>query len=252
MSSSSEPTVTEQIFPYEVVERYRRQARLVRRDLQNRGPDNWCRAEFDAARLVAVFSHLAIRPGYRLLTYLFRAGANGNGVVLAFAEGSDAHRVAAAVPAWMQMIRLPGEEDGAKSPMEAIDGDGSPLAYLSASLLLREFREVGAVWHGIDWDVKSVCAPTRAWLRGAGRGSKHNRRLAKIMGDLDWPSGPPPLEDLAPVVRIAGETVRVVSYTYSELGGRHITRWTDAYARGNYVPSTEREQMASGPGEFVF
>lgn len=243
---------TNEIFPIEVIRRFRRQARSVRQTLENRGPNEWCRAEFDAARLVYIFPALTLRPGYRLLTYLYRSGGNGNGSVVTFAEDSEPCRAAAAVPAGTPIVRVPGKEDGAGWPMEAIDGDGSPLAYLSASLLAREFREVGAMWHGIDWDVESVLAPTLAWLQGGGRSSKHNRALLKVMAELDWPSGMPPVEEFAPVVCITGKAVRVDFYTYSELGGRHVTRWTDSYAAGSYVPSMVRERVASGPGGFVF
>ena len=34
--------------------------------------------------------------------------------------------------------------------MQAIEGDGSPWSYLSASILSREAEEFGAMWHGVD------------------------------------------------------------------------------------------------------
>ena len=40
--------------------------------------------------------------------------------------------------------------------MQAIEGDGSPWSYLSASILSREAVEFGAVWHGCVWSDQTI------------------------------------------------------------------------------------------------
>src|SRR4051812_34654359 len=40
--------------------------------------------------------------------------------------------------------------------MEAIDGDGSALSYLSASIFVRELGEFGARWHGCSWSTHKI------------------------------------------------------------------------------------------------
>ena len=239
-----------EVFPINVIQRFRRQALAIRQTLRNRGPHEWCRAHFDAEALIAVFPPLSLRPGYRLLTYLFHSNGNGNGRVVAFPQGSDVYRSAAAVPAWTPISCAPGEEDGAIWPMEVIDGDGSALSYLSASLLMREFGEVGAEWHGVHWDEEQVLAPGTS-IRGNWSNAGRFRSLRTVLNDLAWTGDKPATKDLAPQVRIEADAVSVVLHTYSELGSEHVTRWTDTYVDG-YAPACDHEEVAVGGPGFVF
>ena len=45
---------------------------------------------------------------------------------------------------------------GAVPLMQAIEGDGSPWSYLSASILSREAAEFGAIWHGCVWSDQTI------------------------------------------------------------------------------------------------
>jgi len=186
-----------------------------------------------------------------LFTYLFHEGGNGNGLVVAFAEDTDGYEMARVVPPWLPICWPPGKEDSAIPPMEVIEGDGSALAYLSASLLMREFGEVGAEWHGVHWDEERVMAPTRTYVRGKGRTVKHNQSLQNLVDELEWTREKPAIESLAPEVCFDGEVVRVALHTHSELGREHVTRWTDTYADG-YAPACEYEEVAVGGPGFVF
>jgi len=234
-----------------VVRRFRREALAVRRTLRNSGPHEWCRVDFDAEALIAVFPSLALRPGYRLLTYYYHSNGNGNGVVMAFPEESDAYQALAAVPAGTPISWAPGEADGPIWPMEVIDGDGSAMAYLSASLLTRELHEVGAEWHGVDWEEREVMAPTRTYLAGRSRTAKHNQSLQNLVDELEWPQEKPAIESLAPEVRFDDQKVQVVFHTFTEMGRQHVTRWTDVYT-DSYAPACESEEVAAGGPGFVF
>jgi hypothetical protein len=241
---------TREVFPVEVVRQFRRQALAVRRTLRNSGPHEWCRVDFDAEALIAVFPSLVLRAGYRLLTYYYHSNGNGNGVVVAFPEASDTYRALAAVPVGTP-ISWPPTEDTPIGPMEVIEGDGSALAYLSASLLMRELREVGAEWHGVDWEEREVMAPTRTYLAGRSRTAKHNQSLQNLVDELEWPQGKLAIESLAPEVRFDDQVVQVVFHTYTEMGRQHVTRWTDVYT-DSYAPACESEEAAVGGPGFVF
>jgi len=245
----SEPK-TREAFPVEVVRQFRRQALAIRRTLRNIGPHEWCRVDFDAEALIGVFASLSLRPGYRLLTYFYHSNGNGNGVVVAFPEESDAYRVLASVSAGTP-ISWPPTEDAPMGPMEVIESDGSALAYLSASLLMRELREVGAEWHGVDWEEREVMAPTRTYLAGRSRTAKHNQSLQNLVDELEWPQDKPAIESLAPEVRFDDQVVQVVLHTFTEMGRQHVTRWTDVYT-DSYAPACESEEVAVGGSGFVF
>jgi hypothetical protein len=84
--------ITREVFPVEVVRQFRKHALAMRRTLRNRGPHEWCRADFDAEALIGAFPSLSLRPGYRLLTYFYHSNGNGNGVVVAYPEASETYR----------------------------------------------------------------------------------------------------------------------------------------------------------------
>ena len=55
----------------------------------------------------------------------------------------------------------PGLFKDAVPLMQAIEGDGSPWSYLSASILSREAAEFGAMWHGCDWSDQTILSKPR-------------------------------------------------------------------------------------------
>ena len=54
------------------------------------------------------------------------------------------------------MFLDPPKPPGAVPLMQAIEGDGSPWSYLSASILRREAAEFGARWHGCVWSGQTI------------------------------------------------------------------------------------------------
>ena len=94
-------------------------------------------------------------------------------------------------------------------------------------------------------------APTRAYLAGKRRPSKHNQSLRDLVDKLGWTQARPAIESLAPEVRFEDGVVRVVLHTYSELGRQHVTRWVDIYT-DSYLPARESEEVALGEPGFVF
>ena len=88
-------------------------------------------------------------------TFAYREGGNGNGII--WAVPADAPVVAMdecprLEDTWLQ----PPQPPGAVPLMQAIEGDGSPWSYLSASILSREAAEFGAIWHGCAWSDQAI------------------------------------------------------------------------------------------------
>ena len=114
----------------------------------------WFASAYDATHLIRVFDTLRLKAGFALQAYVYQAGSNGNGLI--WAVPADAPLV---VPGdcprlddtWLEPPRPPG----AVRLMQAIEGDGSPWSYLSASILCREAAEFGAIWHGCIWSGKA-------------------------------------------------------------------------------------------------
>ena len=112
----------------------------------------WYKSEADPNYILDCFPALHLKKGYILRAYQFSDGrGNGSGFVWAMPQ-------AAPFPDYKDCPRLeshflkPPKPPGAlESVMEAIEGDGSPMSYLCASIFAREVKEFGAVWHGCSW-----------------------------------------------------------------------------------------------------
>ncbi len=117
--------------------------------------DGWSASALRATELLRVFDVLWLKPGFALHACEFRAGSNGNGII--WAVPADAPLVAPddcsrVEDAWLQPPRPPK----AVPLMQALEGDGSPWSYLSASILSREAAEFGAIWHGCVWSDQTI------------------------------------------------------------------------------------------------
>jgi hypothetical protein len=182
--------------------------------------------------LLAPFTTLWLKPGYILRAYQFIQGGNGNGVVYAMPEGApfpdpdDCRRDA------QRFLRPPVPPDALPDVMAAIDGDGSPWSYLSASVLARELAEFGAMWHGCNWSVQRI--------------------LEEIPADsgLTWIEAQP--ENLRPSVEMSADGVTVTFCAYSVVYAERVTRHVDRYMPGSYTFTSETTVLATGTRLVVF
>ena len=122
---------------------------------EERLSDGWSASPYDPHTLLRVFETLWLKAGFALHAYVFREGSNGNGII--WAVPADAPLVAPdqcprLEDTWLHPPRPPG----AVPLMHAIEGDGSPWSYLSASILSREAEEFGALWHGCVWSDQTI------------------------------------------------------------------------------------------------
>ena len=127
--------------------------------------------------------------------------------------------------------------------MDAIDGDGSPWSYLSASLFRREAAEFGAMWHGCEWSEHDIIGadPWQSDLDPMG-----------VFDSLDawtWNESKP--ETWEPSFVETDDRLSVSFLTFSGLGRTAIYRDTNTFKRGSYAFNAERATVAEGPGGFV-
>ena len=114
---------------------------------------HWSFAHGQASDLLGVFDTLWLKPGFVLYAYAYREFHGGNGWI--WAVPTDRVPVVSPEGPTRQDQRI--EPPPAAVPlMQAIEGDGSPWSYLSASILYREAAEFGAWWHGCDWSVHTI------------------------------------------------------------------------------------------------
>ncbi|MYC67235.1 MAG: hypothetical protein F4X12_12970 [Acidobacteriia bacterium] len=193
--------------------------------------EGWSISDCDPNNLLGVFKALRLRAGFAVHAYEFRAGGNGNGII--WAVPADAPLLAPEdCPRLRGAFLDPPKPPGAIPLMEAIDGDGSPWSYLSASILAREAAEFGARWHGCVWsDQKIIGKPPRE-------------------GGWGWRRPVPRV--WTPTYAETGPTRTIVLYIRNPVGMATIYRATDTYSVDSYDCETETEELGEGPGGFIY
>ena len=169
---------------------------------------------------------------------MFREGSNGNGII--WAVPADAPLVAPnecprLEDTWLHPPRPPG----AVPLMHAIEGNGSPWSYLSASILSREAAEFGALWHGCVWSDQTILSkPPR---QADGQETSDDARTLTSdapVGHWTWHGAAPP-RTWKPTYTDRGTTREVVLHIHHPIGREEIYRATDTYPAGSYEGKTE-------------
>ena len=199
-----------------------RERATKRADALPKGPQGWSISPVDPMKVVEVFESLHVRHGWVLRAYQFRSGGDGNGFVWALKEGDHFPEPTDKGNEWgVSRISQPFASVPISNPKppgalvdfrEVIEGDGTPLSYLCASVLARELFEFGALWHGRFW--RAV--------------------------ELD-------IED--PEVVIEEDHIAVRLSCYTDLGCSGFFNYVDRYRNGSYVFESETtDVMVCGAG----
>lgn len=206
-------------------------------------PHGWSRSGADLAAMVTLCPGLWLRAGWELVAYQFRYGDDGNGVVWAVPEGADLP-----APDGADLHDPPRPPRAADDAMAAVDGDGTALSHLAASLLVREFDEVGAAGHGVAW-LPATVLDADPWAPGA----------ADMAGPVphpgeryhwEWYQQPP--ASWSPQATTARGAAEAVFYTFSALGRQQVVRHRDRGRADSYLAVRERTVVADGPPGFVW
>lgn len=213
-------------------------------------PNGWSISQADPSRIVAVFSALRLKPDYALRAYQFREGGNGNGFVYAMPAEVPLPPPDDCTRDQSHFLEPPRPSNALDDVMEAIDGDGSPLSYLQASLLKRELAEFGAMWHGCEWGTHTILGRDPLEDGNEDENGSEMDRPSGTARDWDWERRKPKHWD--PAVTVLHERIRCSFYTFTGLGQEQIQRHTDSYRYGQYRPKTRTYSVATGPHGFVF
>ena len=218
------------------VNRLRRAAERAR-SIPDEPADGWFACAYDANDLIRAFDTLRLKPGFALHAYAYRAGGNGNGVI--WAVPADAPLLAPGEcprleDEWLHPPRPPR----AIPLMQAIEGDGSPWSYLSASILRREAEEFGAVWHGCAWSDQTIISKPPRQTDGRELPDDELKLTGDApAGNWTWHGAAP--STWKPAYADRGATREVVLCIHDPIGQERIYRATDTYPAGSYDGKTE-------------
>ena len=234
------------VFPLAEVQQLRKQATKAR-EVTDFVPEEWSKSTVDPMAVLAVFQPLRIKQGCILRAYQFREAADGKGVVWAMPADADFPVPGACARQENVLAGPPKPMAALDEAMEAIEGDGSPISYLCASLLSRELREFGAMLHGCNWSTHTILGQNPLT---AGNALQLLNSPSGTPDQWKWLT-PEPVE-WQPHVHENDRAVTVTFFTFSGLGQQTIYRHSDTFQPGIYSFTTQAEEIAKGPRGYWF
>jgi hypothetical protein len=206
----------------------------------------------DPNKVLAAFESLRMKEGWALRAYQFVEGGNGNAFVYALPIDVPLPSPEDCPRSRSHFLEPPVPPSALSNFMEAVEGDGSPFSYLSASFAARELAEIGAMWHGLTWSTHQLLSqnPLSPPRRKTARRSSVMLFPDPENGPWEWTEEPP--SSWIPTVTMNPKTVRVTFYTYSGLGEQAVYRHVDTFRIGSYRFSSKETVITKGPGGFIF
>lgn len=210
--------------------------------------EGWSKSPVDPMATLGPFKPLRVKNGFILRAYQYYAGGNGNGVVWAmpadapFPEPDECPRIEGR---FLTPPRPPGALDDL---MLAVEGNGTPWAYLCASVFCREIHEFGAMWHGIGWGTHTILDKNPLKTSRA----KRRPRTDRPSGVQEWTWLEPEPAEWKPHVVLDGPRIKVVFHTFTGHGQETIVRHIDTFREGTYAFESASAEVATGPMGYVF
>ena len=222
----------------------------------------------DPMALLAVFTSLHIKKGFTLRAFEHHGCCEGLGNVWAVPVSSPlpapeeyemVHWSKVPCPFLIcegcgdineeaETLKLPRPPDALGNVMEAIDGDGTPWSYLSASICAREIAEFGARWPGEIWSTHRILGGDpwtfpHVWQEEDKEGPSSEQ-------GWQWLGRRP--SEWKPSVVCNDEVTLVKFFTYSMLVQEAIYRFTDIYKHSSYEFQWDAEVIAKGQAGIIF
>lgn len=167
---------------------------------------------------------LRLKPELRLVSYLYRSDEEGAGLIFAVPKFlSTTAYLEKALHVSNTLSQVPQPQGALSHYMEAIEGDGSAISFMMASIVRREFQEFGAMGKRCNWS--------------------HHRLIDALPPQVrcQWRLDHPP-QDLAPKAKVSpnGEAA-VEFFSYRSGSTTVLYRHFDQYGTGHYKPhSTDK------------
>ncbi|MBF2002359.1 MAG: hypothetical protein IGS38_16755 [Synechococcales cyanobacterium M58_A2018_015] len=188
----------------------------------------WSVSRVNPAAALLKLPGLRLKPGLRLISYLYRNPQHSSGRVFALPEiYSTTALLEKALATSGDMTQPPRPEAALPHFMDAIEGDRSPVSFLVASLLQRELQEFGADGQHCQWSHHQLldAVPT----------------VARWQWQIELP------KDFSPKVKVLTDGQAAVEFfTYRIRGGLGLYRHIDQYAANHYTPRSLDKLIAVG------
>lgn len=170
---------------------------------------------------------LRLKPELRLVSYLYRSEEDGAGLIVAVPKFlSTTAYLEKALQQSSSLSHPPKPAQALSHFMQAVEGDRSPLSFVVASIVRREFQEFGAMGKRCNWS--------------------HHRLINAIppQAKCQWRLEHPP-KDLSPKAKISSDGQAAVEF-FSYRSGSTIVlyRHFDQYMAGQYTSTSLDKAIA--------
>jgi hypothetical protein len=182
--------------------------------------ERWSVSTVNPAAALLRLPGLHLRPGFRLISYLYRFESKGVGVVWALPEElSTTAQLEKALPYSGSISQVPKPNGVLPHFMDAIEGDRSPASFMIASILRRELEEFGALGDRCDWT--------------------HYRLIDTVPPEIYWKWQSEQPKNLSPRVKVLSDGQAAVEFfTCRTTPTPTLYRHTDYYPIGQYKPNS--------------
>ncbi|MBE7384505.1 MAG: hypothetical protein F6J95_024205 [Leptolyngbya sp. SIO1E4] len=186
----------------------------------------WFISTIDPAASIGKLPGLSLKSRVRLVTYLQRRPGGGMGVTWALPElMSTTEQLELALESTGNGAIPPHPRGALGHVMESIKGEKTPASFISASLLLRELKELGRTGSNCRWS--------------------HHRLIAVMPSKQTWQWRSAPVKDLSPKVKMhPDQSVLVEFFSCRVVPPVAIFRHLDQYVANSYRPKTHDQVIA--------
>jgi hypothetical protein len=191
--------------------------------------DRWVVSTVNPGAALVKLPGLSLKPGVRMVGYVYQAKEDGAGEVWAVPEQLSTTVLLEKAIARRESAHPPQPEGAFDHFMEAVRGDRSAASFLVASLLRRELEEFGAVGQRCTWS--------------------HHTLIDALpsIGQWQWKHQQP--TDMAPKVKIMPDGQAAVEFfTWRTTHPIALFRHLELYPAKTYV-SKSQNQALTLPGE---
>lgn len=122
--------------------------------------------------------------------------------------------------------------------MKVILGDGTPQAYLQASIFEREACSIGAMWHGRSWSLGGIAFSDPTLDRDG------------LDDHWTWKKAKP--QAWEPQYLYVDGQHQITFHVSSSIDERTVSRYIDKFHKNSMAFSSERELLAHGGAGFLF
>lgn len=172
-------------------------------------------------KMLAAYDQLHLQSSWKLEAFVWRSTTMGGGLILARGRDHEAVHMDLLPDPTVPATEPPYLSRQAHHAMVAISGTGNPESYLQASLLSREFQELGSFYETVRWKDHQIVDHPPALSAPSDFDPIETRQITRF----------PFPKDLSPRIRRYRQGTEVIFFTTLVNDPGSLFRFNDRYVK---------------------